>query len=226
MPSHPSSLVPVPQLLAPPTLNTANAEPPSPLWPRGQGLSGSSPGQCSVSRLLLEAGKPYIRSPYMLPVSAPRIRSLPFSFLNMTQWPVPPSALSDAQSTIRRTVNHFASLQTHLLRSVLKGLPRLAPHREVGRSSQVTKIKQKKVGGGERDHDSEDSEHLEPEEILIQLRRKSSTSSHFNCGRCKLPSGQNTSLACVCGFRGESEGSGIHPPPSAAPPAPRPFITQ
>ena len=34
------------------------------------------PSAPSVSRLLLEAGKPYICSPYPLPVSAPRIRSL------------------------------------------------------------------------------------------------------------------------------------------------------
>ena len=49
MPSHPSSLLPVPQLLAPPTLNIANVEPPSPLWSSGQGLSGPSPGQCKFT---------------------------------------------------------------------------------------------------------------------------------------------------------------------------------
>lgn len=49
MPSHRSSLFPIPQLLAPPTLNTCQRGAPSRLWPSGRSLSGSSPGQCRLA---------------------------------------------------------------------------------------------------------------------------------------------------------------------------------
>ena len=60
----------------------------------------------------------------------------PFSFLNMTQWPVlpPHSPMPTAPSTVLPTPPHPCR---PTCRSVLRGLPRSTPHREIGHSLQI-----------------------------------------------------------------------------------------
>ena len=60
----------------------------------------------------------------------------PFSFLNMSQWPVlpPHSPMPTAPSTVLPTPPHPCR---PTCRSVLRGLPRSTPHREIGHSLQI-----------------------------------------------------------------------------------------